>query len=382
MRVIYSGFDALDVAYQGRISDDFLACLEQAQQKAVETREPALLEYGGLRFHVAESGARGGYAFRCDTGPIGATWFFKRPNARDAWGIRVSVKSLMLATYGLQGARERIDGALCALGCTLAARPESIGRVDFAVDVLAPGFELHPDNFVMHSRTTRADHREVETVQSHGRSGRYTSVTVGKMPGRQVIVYDKRLEAFQKPEKKVWLEIWRDAIEHRALRSVDFSDMFASAVWRTEMRAGKKCLKDQHDVTNWDDLAAKAPEILREALERTRYSVPIADSNRSRWPEHLLWKLARDEIGAIDLRRSPDMHADKIANACRDAQLEIIDSQLVGLAAARLALKHPEGNPRDLAAIATAPIYNRVSRDDPGFWDKIERARDRYATYS
>ncbi|WP_028793196.1 hypothetical protein [Thalassobaculum salexigens] len=381
MKVIYSGFDNLDVAYQGQISEGFLECLEQAQQRAISAREPALIEYGGKRLHVTESGARGGYAFRCDTGPLGATWFFKRPNASDPWGIRISAKSLMLATYGLQGARERIEDTLKALGCLLAVRPESIGRVDFAVDVLAPDFDLHPDNFVMHSRSTRADHREVEVVRSHGRSGRYTSVTVGKMPGRQVIVYDKRLEAFQKPEKKVWLEIWRRSIGERGLPPIDFSDPLTSTIWRIETRAGKSCLKDQHKVTTWEELTTAAPTIFEQALDRTRYCTPATDTNRSRWPEHALWALARSEVAALDLQSVGPLPEEMVSDACRRAQLEIIDQQLVGLAATRLALVSPLCMPTDPLLQAVQPVHQAFQRDRKKFSERVDRARDRYAHF-
>jgi hypothetical protein len=49
-----------------------------------------------------------------------------------------------------------------------------------------------PDHFVMHARGSRREHSEVEEIRAHGHPGRVTSVTVGKNPGRQVIVYDKR----------------------------------------------------------------------------------------------------------------------------------------------------------------------------------------------
>lgn len=379
MKVIYSGFDNLDVAYQGQISDAFLENLEQAQQRAIDAREPALIEHGGKKLHVTESGARGGYAFRCDTGPLGATWFFKRPNASDPWGIRVSAKSLMLATYGLQSARERIEGTLQALGCSLAVRPESIGRVDFAVDVLAPGFDVHPDNFVMHSRATRADHRDVEVMRSHGRSGRYTSVTVGKMPGRQVIVYDKRLEAFQKPEKKVWLDIWRQSMENLELAPVDFSDPSASSIWRVETRAGKSCLKDKHKVTTWEELMTVAPTIFKQALDQTRYCTPATDSNRSRWPEHAIWTLARSAVSALDLQSVGPLQEEIVSGACRRAQLEIIDQQLVGLAATRLALVSPKRMPPDPLLHAVQPVHQALQRDRQRFSERVDRARDRYA---
>lgn len=174
----------------------------------------AMLDYRGVRMAVADSGARGGYAFRYDTGPDGATWFFKRPRPGDPWGVRVSVKALALALYGLGGVRARLYGFLEALGIFVPLGAESIGRVDYAVDILAPGFVLEPERFVMHSHATRIDHSEPDPMVRHGTSGRVTSVTVGKMPNRQVIVYDKRKEVIAR-RKVHWWEIWNACLAHR-----------------------------------------------------------------------------------------------------------------------------------------------------------------------
>ena len=85
MKVLYRGFDGLDVAFQGRVPFELVSDLEEAKDRAVKEKQAAMLDYRGIRMFVAETGARGGYAFRCDTGPDGATWFFKRPSPGDPW---------------------------------------------------------------------------------------------------------------------------------------------------------------------------------------------------------------------------------------------------------------------------------------------------------
>lgn len=377
MHVICTGFDTLDVAYKGRVSDEFLDHLEAAKEQAVEAREPVLLEYRGVRFLVRESGGRG-YAFSCDGGQLLGNWSFKRPNVKDPWGIRVSAGSLMSATLGLDGTRERIEATLQKLGCLLHPNPESIGRVDFAIDVHGPGFELQPGSFVIHARSTRSDHMEIDSIQSHGHSGRFTSVTVGKMPGRQVIVYDKRLEAIQKPGKKVWFAIWNEALTEQGQRPLDFADGFAAAVWRIEVRAGKQCLKDRYKVTTWGDLADKLPSIYRDTLRRSRYCVPLADSNHSRWPDHELWRLAMAEVEKIDFDRLGYLDERSAVDICRRAQLEVIDQQLVGLAATRVALAANGNVPPDAGEMATWPIRQVAQTDASGFVERIQKATKRY----
>jgi hypothetical protein len=83
----------------------------------------------------------------------------------------------------------------------------SIGRVDYAIDILHPSFVLDSRNFVVWGRTKIGTHEDLSEQRSAGRSGRFTSVTVGKMPGRQVIVYDKREEVLTK-RKLEWPFIW------------------------------------------------------------------------------------------------------------------------------------------------------------------------------
>ncbi|RKQ64133.1 hypothetical protein, partial [Oceanibaculum indicum] len=164
MEIIYQGFDGLDLSVSSNIPHDFADRLERAQEEARRTKEPALLDHRGVTLTVAETGARGGYAFRCETD--GAIWFFKRPNPNDPWGVRVSLRSLTLALYGLGGARQMLFDTLESLGIPVAAHGVSIGRVDYAIDILAPGFVLEADHFVTHSRTRRKDH--FDGMQGYG----------------------------------------------------------------------------------------------------------------------------------------------------------------------------------------------------------------------
>jgi hypothetical protein len=71
-------------------------------------------------------------------------WFIKKPNARDPWGIRISVGSTFLATQGLGMARAYLDKTLARLGVKYAAHQVSVARADFCIDILAPDFECKP----------------------------------------------------------------------------------------------------------------------------------------------------------------------------------------------------------------------------------------------
>ncbi|TNE63409.1 MAG: hypothetical protein EP336_17455 [Rhodobacteraceae bacterium] len=173
-------------------------------------------------------------------------------------------------------------------------RQVSIGRTDFCVDILAPEFELTPENFVIHSHTNRADHLAPEDhTRSNGKSWRFTSVTVGKMPGRQVTIYDKRLEVTDK-RKPIWWDIWNENRRSEGLPPLDPKDRTESRIWRVEVRAGKKIMKDRWGITTWEDFDAKFGDVIAEAFEKIRYCEPDPmDTNRARWPNHAIWDLAK-----------------------------------------------------------------------------------------
>ncbi len=330
MDVVHRGFDGLDVSFQGQIDKDFAEQLEVAKTSAADEREEQLLEFRGVKMHVAETGARGGYAYRCDTGPFGATWFFKKPNKHDPWGIRVSCKALPLATLGLGRVRADLYAVLDALGIATTTEGVSIGRVDVAVDVLAPGFILEPDNFVMHSQATRADHIEGADVQIHGRSGRCTSVTIGKNPGRVVILYDKRAQVVSK-RKVEWWEIWNANRQKDGLPPLNQENRDESAVWRVELRAGKKHLKDKWRIRTWADLHDRLGDLKAKTLNAVRYAMPALDTNRARWPDDPIWGIARREIAGDLFQMRSHTNPDLIRKVLRAEHRRILLGQMSGI---------------------------------------------------
>ena len=182
MDVVQRGFDCLDVAIKGNLSKPLFRKLEEAKFQAEADKEDIPLEHNGVRMHIAGHGVKG-YAIVASTGPLGANWFIKRPNPKDKWGIRLSMRSLALATLGLGSARDQIHEFLDQLEVRISPQSISVGRADYAIDVSAPDFELNPDQFVMHSRSNRSDYYDKPVLRVSGASGRVTSVTVGKIRG-------------------------------------------------------------------------------------------------------------------------------------------------------------------------------------------------------
>lgn len=376
--LLYSGFDGLDVSFQAQIRDELCVALETAKQRAQDRHEWAPFHWNGVEMLVSESGARGGYAFIVSTGEFGATWFFKKPNARDPWGVRVSCNSFNLAINGLGRARSDIYRTLDLLGVAVFAGQESIGRVDYALDFLSPGLVLRPEHFVMHSSTHRTDQIENTPMIASGKSGRVTSVTIGKMPGRQMIVYDKRAEVIQK-RKVGWWEIWDAARAREGRPPLVRENAALSRVWRVEARAGKKHLKDDWAIRSWSDLDARLGDMITAMFKAVRHTEPASDRNRGRWRDSALWReaLKQCEVDLFELRNwaAPDL-VKRVQLAAHD---ELLAMQMTGLLTTRAALRDLSfAQLLEFARTTGSEMINIIARSRSRYERKLLEAILRY----
>lgn len=378
IELLYRGFDGLDVSFQGQITTKFADALDAAKTQAAKFHRTQPLEWNGIVLAVFETGARGGYAFSATTGEFGATWFFKRPNLHDPWGVRVSCSSFLLATKGLGGTRSCFYVTMASLGIALQPNAESIGRVDYALDYLIPDFALKPENFVMHSNARRADHHEIHEIGVNGSSGRVTSVTVGKMPGRQVIVYDKRAEIIAK-RKTAWWEIWDATREKGGLPTLARDRPADSPIWRVEIRAGKHHLKERWRMSSWQDLDTRFGDLVAASLDAIRYALPSGDSNRSRWPDDLLWQSVREEAkeDLFEMRNFADPNLMKSVQ--RDEHDKLLAQQMTGLLTTRAAiLGLPANGLSDFAELTGGQMAYNIEQEPERYAKKLANAVGRY----
>ncbi|MBU2982139.1 hypothetical protein KO498_09980 [Lentibacter algarum] len=324
MTVLHRGFDTLALAVKANIPLELFKYLESQKELAEQERREVLIDYNGVKLLLKPHGGNG-YRFIASGGQQGATWFFKKPNAKDDWGIRLSFGSYFMAMHGLGRAKAHVDEALTRLGVYFGRDSISISRADFCVDILAPDFELIPEQFVMHSGAGRRDFVADADKSINGKSGRTTSVTVGGPRNRQVIIYDKRAEVIAH-KKTYWWDIWNHTLRyigdnapcnhtlHRAdnpptILSPDPEQAQANRVWRVEFRAGKDLLKDTWGIRTWDQLFDLYGDLCRQSGEVVRYTEPDpTDSNRARWPNHPLWEIACAEMNddLIEMRSGAD----------------------------------------------------------------------------
>jgi hypothetical protein len=372
-RLLHSGFDKLDVAFRATIDPDTLSAARAAQEEARSAREPVLARLGPGRVeaHVAGHGMRGGYAFLLDTGPLGANVFLKDDVGADPWTVFASPSAQSLLAYGYDGAKARLLELLEALGCRVAE--ESLNRVDFALDYLAPDLALDPGQFVAHPRTKVRPHwsKDVEGDRNQPRSvcagRRVESVTIGTMPGRQLILYNKRREALDR-RKLFRFERW--GVEPKDASQV---------VWRIELRAGKNELK-RFGLRSFADLDASVGDVLAHAFEEVRYLAPgQTDTNVTRRRLHPLWECARADLAAAvgDLRSG--LAPDQVRELERQQALATYQAQIWGNAAGfAAALGLPDDEVADALWSHLESRLHQELRDKGGaFWKSLARARRR-----
>jgi hypothetical protein len=379
MDAIYCGFDGLDVSFEAQIDPGFCRALEAAREEAQRTHSQSFLEWKGVPMLVSETGARGGYAFLVSTGTFGGTWFFKRPTSKDPWGVRVSCGSFQLAIEGLGRTRADLYHLLDQLEIRSRAGGESIGRTDYAVDFLAPEFELVPEQFVMHSNANRADHLEPLATTINGRSGRVTSVTVGKMPGRQVIIYDKRAEVIAKQKPGWWL-IWAEAMRGRGLPPLNGQGTAEATIWRVELRAGKHHLKERWNIRTWADLEARFGDMIAGTTRAIRYTQPTLDTNRSRWPDSPLWEGLRRELSSDLFELRSFIEPDLVKHVQREAHSQLLAAQMIGLLTTRAGICGVAAHQLSEYAISSGiEMANEIQRKKVFFESKLARVSDRYS---
>jgi len=290
VKLLYAGFDTFDIAFQGAFPEPILKELDESRDKAEEQQEPVLVHIGpnGAKAHIEGYGKKGGYRYILDTGPLGAKWMIKRNMDAAQWNLFASPRATALLAYGYRETFDRLVAEIESMGGRVTGH--SINRVDFAMDFETDCFELDPELIVAHSHTKVSPHwskRECETddnkVDSVIRGRRIESVTIGKQPGRQITIYDKRREAIERRNWH-WFEAWEKDRKDRGLE-----------VWRVEVRAGKRELKEKYRLTTTADFEISVGDVINNSLSDIRYLADKqGDSNVSRQTVHPIWQAAQE----------------------------------------------------------------------------------------
>ncbi len=321
MTIIYSGFDTIVFAVQGALSPEAIMRMRQAKTVAEQERRdiPYHVDGNDLSASITCNGMKGGYAFVITTGPLGQRLSFKENLSRADWNGFVKIRALSLAS---QGWHKAVDEALHVLECLgFHVSGISLNRVDYCMDFLDTCMTLHPIDFIAHSRmkkmgryipsareklaaSTCNENDLGGAINTSMRSDEYEGITIGKMPGRQVIIYDKRREALDK-RKFAWFKIW----------GIDRHDP-TKTVRRIELRAGKNELQ-KWNIRTFDDFYVRIGDLFTKTAQSVRMVTPDSeDSNISRRPVHPTWLHVQSHV--------QEQLFDHVSNATRRDIKEVI----------------------------------------------------------
>ncbi|WP_028880340.1 hypothetical protein [Terasakiella pusilla] len=377
MKVIHCGFDGLDVAFACAVPSNICEIFEGKKRAAQESDgKPQYVKINDFEGHVAESGARGGFAYRVDTGPEGEIWFFKRSENSEKYNVRVSVKSATIAGFGYWDSKSKLFERLSQLG--IEVKHDRVSRVDICLDVLMPkGWNIDPSCFV--SRADRHDHQEgkgdVATVWAQDRC---SGVTVGKMPGRQFCVYDKRREVTKK-RKVEWWEIWQK-------KNPDLEELKQENkpnIWRLEFRAGKEHLRKKWDIRTFADLEASLTDVIKAGFDAIRYCIPSSDTNRSRWETDPIWSIAAQKVVSVFEDYESGLVEGQLCEVARKQKVKEFEGQFRGLFASFCGLSWDSEISATVFADSMADhlcdfLKSFAHRDKDEFLKKIIKANGRY----
>jgi len=239
--------------------------VEKETLRQNKSRDPKVIELGGIEFLFHPYGSSSGYPFIISNQDYKISFGeFNHP------AFFVKFKSLALWQQGVFSLHNQFIQWAERLGFE-QQRPESLSRVDFTFDYGVDEIDFDEDHFVSRSKKDtryRKDHT-LQTLQF----------------GKDEIVlrvYDKIAEIEEKSHKEWFYDLWNTEPEQK--------------VWRIEWQVRKAILK-RFGIHNLQDLQDGVGDILRYlSCEHETLREPNSDSNRSRWPLHPLWEDLQKQI--------------------------------------------------------------------------------------
>lgn len=350
MEFLYQNFDKLDITFQGVVSQPVLDKLKEAKAEAQKQKEPFKTSIGKnpIQVEVLETGTSGGYTYQFSTGMDGESWAVTDTPNRKAWGIRVSVSSMGLMLNGYAKTKARIITLLENFGAEgphqephlnhqdyykRSGLLERISRFDYCFDFAdrESTFEPKPDNFVAHSNTKKQRHGNLidEDIMDTVAGNRVETVTLGKLPNRQVSIYDKTREILVK-RKPYWWQAW-------GLNK----NTFEGKVWRFEIRAGKDEL-DSWGLKRFKDFETKAGDVISGILSAIRYAEPSATKNRSRWPNSAIWNDLIALSEAVLAPYSSNAKRERVIETAINQRIVMLKKNMYGLINSLVELEEKE----------------------------------------
>lgn len=317
MKIVHSGFDSIYFAVRGALMPATLQRFEKLKEQALKDERD--VSFSTLNtptsYLLKASGKKGGYTYLISTGLAGSSIAFKASLSREEYNGFVEISSACLLAHRWKKSIARALDHVQALGFHVVEI--SLNRVDYCIDFLDAEIELDARDFIAHSRVKKSSYHDPMSAGEHvekrsvAQADHVQSVTLGKMPGRQVIVYNKRAEVIER--RKFYLfDVW----------GIDRRDA-THTVHRVEVRAGKKHLLKM-GIRTLADFERHIGVVLTDAVQVIRWvQLAATDTNVTRAPLHPVWEAVQAHmVYALDPYMAP-LTEEAITNRMREnKQLE------------------------------------------------------------
>ncbi|MFC7460054.1 hypothetical protein [Hydrogenophaga defluvii] len=164
MNLLLSGLDTVECAYYLRpaaaTSLDFDALRVKRETRfQSKSRDPLVVELGGMAFELSRGGTRSGYPFMISN----QQWVIQFGEFNDP-NFFVTFRSVALWHRGAKALHDSFLAWAESLGY-LPARPEGLSRCDFAFDFHLPLVDFNEDNFITLTEKD-SQHRKNRKVQT------------------------------------------------------------------------------------------------------------------------------------------------------------------------------------------------------------------------
>lgn len=380
-RTLNVSVDGLEVAFQGALSSKMLAYLQDEKLKAEEAKEEIYTTVAGLSGHILPNGAKGGYRYIFNQGLLAAKWQIKHSIDPTKWNFYAKMPSGALLDYGLKNCIAMLYDDLKSMNAKIMG--DSVSRFDVCADIEAEGFEIDPKMITAHSATSARRHHSQDGYDPDRNHidivglSRIETLTIGKMPNRQIQIYDKRKQSLKK-KLTHWFEVWGKSPKDQ------------EPTWRIEFRAGKNHLKDWN-IRTLDDLISKAGDMVLQGFQDVRYLADKA-SNITRSAIHPIWETARNEIVRFLQFARQGATRGRVRECFKNEKVKQISAMIVGLSTTLCELQipktmrdkmlaYPDGRDRVLDRLydlTSGAVARAIDRDPKDLFKKMNRASKKY----
>ena len=272
MKLVLSGHDTIECAYylapdHGCLLDYERLAAEKEELRVAKSRKPTAIKLGSEEFLLAGHGTKSGYPFLIENDVFSIQFGeFNKPN------FFVTFRSIALWHQGVHGLHQRFLAWAESLGLR-PFLPERLSRVDFTFDYHLPVIDFDEDSFVSQAVKDN-QHRKNRKVQTF-RLGEGDLV---------LRVYNKCDEIRETSAKTWFYDLW--GIDHD--------------IWRIEWQVRKLWLRHL-GIKTFADIEERQGDLLRFLVnEHTTLRIKTEDSNRSRWPLHLLWQDLSEQVAKMN----------------------------------------------------------------------------------